>query len=128
MRETKQRRIILEELKKHMDHPGADELYHEVRKVLPRISLGTVYRNLDLLSECGVIRKLEYGSGQKRFDPNPQPHCHFRCVKCGSVKDLPFEIEVPEPDKNHPWLKTRKILGANLEYYGLCTECMAGEH
>ena len=67
MRQTKQRSVILEELRKHVDHPGADDVYHEVRKVLSRISLGTVYRNLELLSEKGVIKKLELGSGQKRF-------------------------------------------------------------
>ena len=123
MRLTEQRRIILEELKKHVDHPGADELYHEARKLIPRISLGTVYRNLELLSESGVIQKLKYGNGQKRFDPNPQPHCHFRCAKCGSIEDLPFELKTPEMDGNHPWVKARKIFGANLEYFGLCAKC-----
>lgn len=124
MRSTKQRKIILEILGKHSDHPGADIIYNEVRKVLPHISLGTVYRNLEFLSERGTIRKLEFGSSQRKFDPNTEPHSHFRCVKCGNMEDLPFNIEPADPDRHHPWVRERKILGCNLEYYGLCTSCL----
>ncbi len=125
MRSTKQKKIILEILKNHSDHPGADILYHEVRKVLPHISLGTVYRNLELLSETGTIRKLEFGSSQRKFDPNTEPHSHFRCVKCGNMEDLPFNTEPADPDRHLPWVRGKKILGCNLEYYGLCASCLA---
>ena len=67
-RMTHQRRIILEELRNTRSHPTADEVYEIVRKRIPKISLGTVYRNLELLSESGVIQKLEIGGTQKRFD------------------------------------------------------------
>jgi Fur family ferric uptake transcriptional regulator len=61
MRLTSQRQVILEELKKVKSHPTANEVYDMVRKRLPRIGLGTVYRNLDLLAERGIIKKLEVG-------------------------------------------------------------------
>ncbi len=59
VRMTNQRKVILEELKKHVDHPTADQIYAEIRKVLPKVSLGTVYRNLDQMSIHGIILKLE---------------------------------------------------------------------
>ena len=63
---TKQRKVILEELRKLKTHPSADEIYNIVRERLPRISLGTVYRNLEILSDAGVILKLDVAGSQKR--------------------------------------------------------------
>ena len=127
MRQTKQRKVILEVLSGHKDHPGADTLYEEVRKILPKISLGTVYRNLEILSQSGVILKIENGA-QKRFDPMPAPHPHFRCLKCGAIEDLPFDInEVIASDKLMKWSGGRKIKSMNLEYTGLCAKCNRSE-
>ena len=122
MRNTEQKSVILEVLQTHIDHPTADQVYSEVRGKLPKISLGTVYRNLEKLSSSGIITKLEIGGGQKRFDPNPVEHSHFRCVACTSVEDLPydFKIDLPEiPDSN------RVVLGTTFEYYGYCEKCAA---
>jgi len=85
MRLTNQRRIILEELKSVTTHPTADEIYGMVRQKMPRISLGTVYRNLEVLSSLGLVRKLENAAGQKRFDGDVSPHHHIRCEVCGKV-------------------------------------------
>ncbi len=127
MRQTKQRKVILDVLTSHKDHPGADAIYEEVRRILPRISLGTVYRNLEMLSENGTILKIENGS-QKRFDPTTHPHSHFRCVKCGAIEDLPFEVgDIIAPDKLNDWAGDRKIDKMNLEYTGLCAECNGSE-
>lgn len=127
MRQTKQRKVILDVLSGHKDHPGADIIYEEVRKVLPKISLGTVYRNLEMLSESGIILKIENGT-QKRFDPTPYPHPHFRCVKCGAVEDLPFEVgEIIAADELKDWAGNRKISTMNLEYTGLCARCNGSE-
>ncbi len=124
MRHTKQRQVILDTLHKHTDHPGADIIYTEVRKILPRISLGTVYRNLELLSEAGIILKLTGKDGQKRFDPVVSFHPHFKCVRCGAIEDLPFDIDsVVCPDTMDSWVDGRKIEGLNLEYTGLCSRC-----
>ena len=127
MRQTKQRKVILDVLSRHKDHPGADTLYEEVRKILPKISLGTVYRNLEMLSQSGVILKIENGA-QKRFDPMPVPHPHFRCLKCGAIEDLPFVIDdVIASDKLVEWAGGRKIQSMNLEYTGLCAKCNGSE-
>ncbi|PKN21112.1 MAG: transcriptional repressor, partial [Deltaproteobacteria bacterium HGW-Deltaproteobacteria-3] len=78
LRITKQRQIILDELCSVTSHPTADVLYQMVRKRLPKISLGTVYRNLEIMSECGIIQKLDIGGTQKRFDGAPHIHYHVR--------------------------------------------------
>lgn len=123
MRMTEQRTIILEELQCCSHHPAADEIYLRVKERLPRISLATVYRNLELMSARGMISKLEYGSSQSRFDPNPVAHSHFRCLRCGSVEDLPFVIEAPALSGGEPWVKSRKILTGRVEYQGFCPDC-----
>ncbi len=123
VRNTKQRSIILEELKKVKSHPTADELYLMVKKKVPRISLGTVYRNLENLAEAGIILKLEYSEGQKRFDGNTMPHIHFKCTKCSAVEDIPFAVEVPDINRRLTWAKSREITGSRLEYFGLCANC-----
>ncbi|MDA3810644.1 MAG: transcriptional repressor [Spirochaetaceae bacterium] len=123
MRNTEQKSVILEVLQTHKDHPTADQVYNEVRDILPKISLGTVYRNLEKLSNTGVIMKLEFGGGQKRFDPNPYEHSHFRCVNCSSVEDLPNDLKVDLPDINTETNSKRVVLGTTLEYYGYCEEC-----
>ncbi|QEN06179.1 transcriptional repressor [Thiospirochaeta perfilievii] len=122
VRMTNQRKVILDELMKHVDHPTADEIYVEIRKVLPKVSLGTVYRNLDQMSQQGKILKLE-GAGQKRFDPVATPHPHFRCVQCGCVEDIHERVTSPVIDENSQWYKDRSFLGFNLEYYGKCSKC-----
>ena len=92
MRLTNQRQVILEELRNVKTHPTASELYDMVRQRLPRIGLGTVYRNLELLADCGIINKLETGGEQKRFDGNPGPHYHIRCTTCGRVDDIDMPL------------------------------------
>ena len=85
---SRQRESIKEFLMTRKDHPTADVVYENMKKIYPNISLGTVYRNLSLLSEIGEIQKLSTGIGPDRFDGNPKPHYHFICKECGSVLDL----------------------------------------
>ena len=121
---TKQRQVILEELKKTRSHPTADELYQMVRKRIPNISLGTVYRNLEILANCGLIKKLEAAGSQKRFDANVDEHQHVRCVECGRVDDLycdsvnPLECVMRQQCDY-------EIYDYRLEFLGLCPECRA---
>ena len=124
MRKTKQREVILKVLGEHIDHPSADTIYEEVRKFLPRISLGTVYRNLDIMSESGTIMKLETGGSIKRFDPVTGSHPHFRCIKCGSIEDLPFELsDYLLTGKTADWAHGREVQNLHIEYTGLCISC-----
>ncbi len=124
LRITKQRQLILDELCSVTSHPTADELYQMVRKRLPKISLGTVYRNLEILSDCGIIQKLDIGGTQKRFDGNASTHYHVRCSRCGRVDDLsiPPDFNV---EKTASRLTRFKILRHRLEFTGLCPDCQS---
>jgi len=121
-RMTKQRRVILEELEKLSSHPTADELYHIVRKRLSRISLGTVYRNLDLLSKKNLVRKLDFSGKQARFDSNINKHHHIRCVSCNRVDDV-FNIPVIDVKKDVSKATNYEVLGYKQEFYGICPQC-----
>ena len=122
IRKSKQRDVVLEVLRKTKSHPTADWIYQEVKKSLPRISLGTVYRNLKLLKERGEILELHYGDGQRRFDGTPENHYHFNCQVCGRVYD------VEQPLKKEMEKDLAKKLGFiithhRIEFYGFCSEC-----
>ncbi|MDL2314323.1 transcriptional repressor [Desulfovibrio sp. OttesenSCG-928-C14] len=121
-RMTRQRALILEELRAVTTHPTADEIYDKVRAKMPRISLGTVYRNLDLLSEGSEILKLEYAGFQKRFDGNTVPHQHVRCLRCGRVGDVHPEVETPSIPSNMD-VPGFSIVSARVEFFGLCDAC-----
>lgn len=125
-RMTKQRMVILEELRKVTSHPTADEVYSLVRARLPRISLGTVYRNLDLLADAGTILKLEAAGSQKRFDGNTMPHQHIRCIHCGRVGDIVNPLLVPDIAKASA--DGFHILNARIEFEGVCLQCESAEH
>ncbi|MBO8127020.1 MAG: transcriptional repressor [Firmicutes bacterium] len=119
---TTQRRVILKVLKNTDIHPTADWVYQEVRKELPKVSLGTIYRNLGTLAEAGEILELNYSNSQSRYDGNPNPHYHFRCQSCGRVYDLPLPYR-PEMDKEASSTCQHKITGHRLEFYGICHYC-----
>jgi Fur family ferric uptake transcriptional regulator len=122
MRMTQQRRIILEELRRYNNHPTADQLYERVRRHMPRISLGTVYRNLEILTAIGEIQTLELSGSQKRFDGNPCKHYHIRCMHCGRVDDAPIApLRRLEDELYESTVYT--IMGHRLEFMGLCPEC-----
>ena len=88
---SRQRESIKEFLMTRTDHPTADTVYENMKIIYPNISLGTVYRNLSLLSDIGEIQKLESFGGADRFDGRTDPHCHFICTGCGCVQDLEME-------------------------------------
>jgi Fur family ferric uptake transcriptional regulator len=122
LRTTRQRRVILEELRNFTTHPSAEEIFEVVRKRLPRISLGTVYRNLEVLSDLGEIQKLEFGGTIKRFDGDPKDHYHIRCSLCDRVDNAP--IPQLEDIENQITRETDyRIFGHRLEFFGLCPEC-----
>lgn len=119
---TNQRRVILEELRKVTSHPTADEVYEMVRVILPKISMGTVYRNLEVMAEQGIIQKLYVAGKQMRFDGNPEIHAHIRCTKCGRVDDIAIESECKKHMKPHE-IGGYYVAGCNVEYYGICPDC-----
>jgi Fur family ferric uptake transcriptional regulator len=119
---TKQRSTILAELRVLTSHPTADEIYAIVRRKLPHISLGTVYRNLELLVENNEILKLEYAGFQKRFDGNTNAHQHVRCTSCGRVADIEPELYTPAVPADLQ-VQDFKVLHAQIEFFGLCGNC-----
>ncbi len=120
-RVTKQRRLIFDELKISKSHPTADELYRTIRKRIPRISLGTIYRNLDYLIKAGLARRLKTGAGQARFDAEMSGHNHIQCRNCGRLDD----ILVPEFRIDTSMVKADGYLieGYQLVFLGLCNNC-----
>jgi len=126
LRMTQQRRIILEELRKENCHPTADVLYEMVRKRLPHISLGTVYRNLEVLTALGEIQTLELGSSQKRYDGVAAKHYHIRCIHCDRVDNAPIAPLNSLEDKLYG-ATVYTIMGHRLEFMGLCPECSQNE-
>ncbi len=121
-RNTPQRKVVLEELCAAQTHPTAAELYDLVRRRLPRVSLGTVYRNLEVLVQDGMIRKLDFSGSETRFEGNLTEHYHVRCRNCGHIEgvyDLGPGGKPAQPDT----LAGFHIEGHRLEYIGLCPEC-----
>jgi Fe2+ or Zn2+ uptake regulation protein len=121
LRMTHQREIIIDELKRCRTHPTADDLYERVRRKLPRISLATVYRNLEILSEAGIIRKIEISGRQKRFDWELSAHDHIYCVQCHRVDNVDLDTQevqlTPQDSKGY------KVAGCRIEFFGLCPSC-----
>ncbi len=122
LRMTNQRELILQELQKSRKHLSADELYERVKKIMPRISLATVYRNLETLSEAGIIGKLEISGRQKRFDYDVSDHDHIHCIQCDRVDNIRLDRDGVQP----PSVESSKgytVAGFRVEFAGLCPVC-----
>lgn len=120
-RRSRQREIILEELRKVKSHPTAADLYDLVQEVIPNVSMGTVYRNLEQLSECGEIQKLTNGNSV-RFDGNAMSHHHIRCQVCDRVADV-HELSGDLLNDDYDDLAGYKVIGCNIEFLGICPDC-----
>jgi Fe2+ or Zn2+ uptake regulation protein len=121
---THQRELILEELGNCHNHPTADALYERIKKKLPRISLATVYRNLEILSEAGMISKVEISGRQKRFDKEIEQHDHIFCVQCRRVDDIKFD-QNRLVSLNEEQSQGYAISGCRVEFFGICPKCQA---
>ena len=125
-RHSRQRELILEIVRSTMDHPTAEWVHRQTRRRLPRISLGTVYRNLKELAGEGVLRELHSGGEPARFDAITGEHYHIRCVACGRVADLPVSVDRRVEEEAGRAMNFR-ILGHEVEVQGVCPQCMAQE-
>lgn len=119
---SRQRECLKTCLMERHDHPTADELYMAIREDFPNISLGTVYRNLNLLVELGEIARLTCADGADRFDGDISDHYHFVCKSCGKVFDLPMEPmnQINEIAQKN-W--TGKIESHSIYFHGTCKTC-----
>lgn len=121
-RETKHREVILNVLRSVDSHPTADWIYDEVRKVIPRISKGTVYRNLKILCEKGEISELNLSGTVNRYEGRQDNHYHFRCEKCGRICDLDIPVD-HQLDKKVAEKTGFSVSYHQLEFRGLCNDC-----
>ena len=123
---SRQRESIKSFLMTRTDHPTEETVYENLRKEYPKISLGTVYRNLSLLTEIGEIQTISTGVGPDRFDGNVEPHYHFICKRCGKVIDLKMQgIEHINLLAQHEF--SGSIEGHTVFFYGRCEECLMRE-
>jgi len=122
MRLTQQRKCILAELQRTTCHPTASELYQKVRRKMPHLSLGTVYRNLQVLVRHGHIRKLESGNSESRYDGDLTDHYHFRCVQCGCIRDI-FLEGISTLASGLSSQGDFIVEGLNIDIYGICSDC-----
>ncbi|MDD6363388.1 MAG: transcriptional repressor [Lachnospiraceae bacterium] len=121
---SRQRTAIWDYIKDRKDHPTADMVYEGVRKDYPKISLGTVYRNLMLMKDIGKIRTVEVGDGAIHFDPNVSEHDHFICSCCGKVIDIDGE-DIARIKELASRNFSGRIDGYSAFFYGICEECIA---
>lgn len=114
---TRQLEAVWDAVKDETSHPTADQIYERVRTVIPNISLGTVYRNLQKLVAEGKLQVLTLGRTQ-RFDPTLKRHEHFICEKCGRVYDL-----FVDPGEKIPAPEGFTVTSHQLALYGACRRC-----
>lgn len=120
---SRQREKIFQVLRRTTSHPTAEWVHEQVREQIPRVSLGTVYRNLHILTAQGKIRELDFGEGLHRYDATMEQHYHFVCNQCGVVRDL----AVPPQNDLHDRVRDAvpgTISAHRLDFYGVCNDCL----
>ncbi len=124
-RETRQRRVVLETVRGTRGHPTAEWIFDRVRQQLPNVSLGTVYRNLNVLKEEGIVMEIRSAGRSTRWDADLSPHGHFVCTACGDIRDVTGL-------RPHDWQSLKDLVGCEVttqrtEFYGLCPPCLRRE-
>ena len=121
-RKSKQKDSILRVVKETKSHPTAEWIYEQVKKEIPNISLGTVYRNLKLMKQRGELSEQGLSGILSRFDGNVQNHYHFRCEQCGRLFDV--DEPVDKAIDKRVAQKTGFVVSHHcLEFRGLCNDC-----
>ncbi len=120
MRYSRQRELILKKVEMLSTHPTAEEIYEIARDECPNISLGTVYRNLNGLTEMGRVRRVSVPGKADRFDRLVRPHSHIYCTNCNCVTDIDID-----DDALLSLLRTRapEVEDYSLTLFGLCEAC-----
>ena len=121
-RRSTQRDAILRVIKNTTTHPGADWIYDQVRKVIPNISLGTVYRNLNLLAQAGEIKELDIPGTGSRFDGMTRIHHHLVCENCGRIFDWDESLD-PAIEAKIARKTGFKVKTQYLKFIGICSHC-----
>ena len=116
---TPQRVAVYEILLSSKNHPTVEEIYEEVKKRYPFVSLATVYRTVETLEQMGLAKKVCYWGSSARYDANTQKHHHLICVSCGAIKDIYLSKDLDIP----PELEGFTTEGYSVNVYGLCPDC-----
>ncbi len=126
MKYSRQREAILAYLHSTKEHPTAEMVYTSIKQENPKLSLGTVYRNLNILAVSGEIQRLSCGDGTDHFDATTTPHSHFVCKGCGRVMDLDMPWISLMNDKFLSEIKDfdGEIYSHQVFFYGLCKKCL----
>jgi Fur family transcriptional regulator, peroxide stress response regulator len=103
-------------------HPSAQEVYHEVKKINPTVSLATVYKTLEVLRDLNLVQEINFPKGQARFDSYMSPHINLVCLKCGSITDLD-ETTIKEITQKVTSFTKFKPIGQRMDLYGICQKC-----
>ncbi len=123
MRYSKQRELIFNALKNNPVHPTADYLYALLKKENPALSLGTVYRNLNLLTKEGIIKKLKGFDGSEHFDHHTHNHCHFVCETCSRIEDIELNSDLYAALGKIKNRKDYHITACDVTLRGICKHC-----
>ena len=121
---SKQRERMLELLGQTEIHPTADWLYHKLKKEFPSLSMGTVYRNLNILVEQELIRKLPFGSTHDRYEAIKSPHYHLVCEACGCVQDFDMP-HYKKINKQAQQMSGFNISRHRIDFFGICEKCQS---
>lgn len=121
-RKSKQRDKIFKLLQETTIHPTASWIYDKLKKEFPNLSLGTVYRNLNILIEQGLVKEIDFGSTFDRYEANVKPHYHFICESCGCIIDINLPI-ISELNNKVDNLISSNTKRHRIEFFGLCKEC-----
>jgi len=123
---SRQREQILNLLRSTNTHPTAGWIYKELKREFSNLSMGTVYRNINILLDQNLVQKIEAGSSNDRFDANTEHHYHFVCRECGSVDDLPMK-SLPGLNKKVTRATNYHVEAHRLDFYGICPLCSLPE-
>ncbi|MEI7028299.1 peroxide-responsive transcriptional repressor PerR [Paenibacillus sp. y28] len=122
VRMTPQRHAILAYLLDTMSHPTADEIYRSLADRFPSMSVATVYNNLKVFIEAGLVKELTYGDDSSRFDADMSEHYHAICEQCGKIVDFEYP-KLSDVEKEASRQSGFQVKGHRLEVYGVCPEC-----
>lgn len=122
VRITPQRHAILEYLIESMSHPTADEIFKALEDNFPNMSVATVYNNLRVFKEAGLVKELTYGDASSRFDWVTTDHYHAICEECGKIVDFYYPI-LNEVESVAQHVTGFKVNSHRMEVYGICPEC-----
>lgn len=120
---AKHRKLISEIILSSMEHMTADEIYAEAKKLEPSIAVGTVYRNLGLMTAAGQIRRISMPNAPDRYDKSMDPHEHIICQQCGVLADISVSSLKEYIEKQTGF----KILGYDLNLKYICDKCKQDE-